>query len=114
MNLSDEEIKWLCAEAMEVDFGPELVAYTVGQQMNNEQIMANRIAAYDPLHDDAQAMALVKKFRLTIYGHNRTEDEWAVFTGWRDSNYPASAQGNDLNRAICEFVAKMQLEKGSA
>jgi hypothetical protein len=53
---------------------------------------------YDPLHDDAQAMALVKKFYLTI---SRGLDGWSTLgaTGW--------VSNKDLNRAICECVAKI-------
>ena len=50
----------------------------------------------DPLHDDAQAMALVKKFRPNIY---HQKGSW-----WVRDSCPAS----DLNRSICEWVALMQ------
>ena len=62
---------------------------------------------YDPLHDDAQAMALVKKFKLDIdYGQGV---EWHVSDQHSDSEYEGyhSAMNPDLNRAICECVAKM-------
>lgn len=62
--------------------------------------------SYDPLQDDEQAMALVKKFRIHI-------NPWAQ--GWEASIAPPEAQNclshatnADLNRAICECVAKMQ------
>ena len=66
---------------------------------------------YRPLHDDAQAMALVKKFRLDItnfFGADDDFHEWRVrgtIAGWEISG------SKDLNRAICECVAKMQLAK---
>jgi hypothetical protein len=57
---------------------------------------------YDPLHDDAQAMALVKKFRLSLTAEhqggwivNRNTDEIEVRNQW-------------ANRAVVEWVAKMQ------
>lgn len=56
---------------------------------------------YDPLHDDAQAMALVKKFRITI--SNQYGDKWACFQG----HYSCWTVNPDLNRAIVECVAKM-------
>lgn len=110
--MTDLEITRLCAEAMGVDFGPELVAYTVGQQINNEQIMANRIAAYDPLHDDAQAMALVKRFGVTIIpvwdAHDGTVSYWR--TTITNDSYSESF---NLKRAICKCVAE-QSEKVDA
>ena len=65
-------------------------------------------AHWNPLRNDGQAMALVRKLRLTIYGHNRSEDEWAVYSGWRTSGDLAASIGSDLNRAIVEYVAKYQ------
>ena len=66
---------------------------------------------YDPLHDDAQAMALVKRFELDqrriINGNSKA---WVVMLS---DTVPArsSAYNTDLNRAICECVAKMQAAK---
>jgi hypothetical protein len=57
---------------------------------------------YQPLHDDAQAMQLVKKLRLSI-GALRGTGTWSVV-----GTYPADAEHSDLNRAIVECVAKMQ------
>ena len=57
---------------------------------------------YDPLHDDAQAMALVKKFGLGILHTPK---------GWYAQVDPREAIRNeaspDLNRAIVECVAKL-------
>lgn len=65
--------------------------------------------AYDPLHDDAQAMALVKKFALHLYKSSDLGD-WIV----EEPRYAVScgmyAEG-DLNRAIVECVAKLQAGK---
>ena len=61
--------------------------------------------AYDPLHDDAQAMALVKKFRLYIDPDFGMPDVWQVADGIND------ATSGELNRAICECVARMQKAK---
>lgn len=66
--------------------------------------------AYCPLHDDAQAMALVKKFRLHPIPDNDREGYWDVFVGKR---YSPTVYGSDpdLNRAIVECVAKMQANR---
>lgn len=56
----------------------------------------------DPLHDDAQVMALVKKFQLCIV--------WiGIDIGWRVLKQDGPiADHVSLSRAICECVAKMQ------
>ena len=81
--LNDDEVTKSCAEAM---------GWT------------SRFVDYDPLHDDAQCMALVKKFNINIC--------------WHEINIPSNFQPtiymwlrDDLNRAICECVADMQVTK---
>jgi len=68
---------------------------------------------YDPLHDDAQAMALVKKLDLSIArGGQATDSPW-----WRvtSAQWLRRAGSNaDLNRAICECVAYMIKAKHDA
>ena len=91
--MTDLEITKLCAEAM----GGEGFAYDeFGPK-------------YDPLHDDAQAMALVKKFELSVEFSDEfhTNSDWAVCRGTTIQAY-----SRDLNRAICECVAKMQAARG--
>lgn len=59
---------------------------------------------YAPLYDAAQAMALVKKFRLNI---GQLSDNWCkVFTMPAEGKIH-EGEAQDLNRAICECVAKM-------
>ena len=61
---------------------------------------------YDPLTDDAQAMALVKKFELEIcIGVRFGDDGWLV-SGER-GNLLHEVWSKDLNRAIVECVAKL-------
>lgn len=55
---------------------------------------------YNPLHDDAQAMGLVKRFRLDVAPG---EDFWMV-VDWKTRN-PKPVKDIDLNRAICLAVA---------
>ena len=65
---------------------------------------------YDPLTNDAQAMALVKKFRLDIdSGFDSDEGR----TDWQVIGTGAIATNSDLNRAIVECVAKMQQAKST-
>ncbi len=57
---------------------------------------------YNPLTNDEQAMALVKKFKLSI-GQLR-DGPCKVFTG----NMRYEAEGDDLNTAIVLCVAALQ------
>ena len=64
----------------------------------------------DPLHNDAQAMALHKRFLLdTLWdGSKYTVYVWKPNIKMKDR---IRATHTDLNRAIVECVAKMQKEK---
>jgi hypothetical protein len=94
--MTDLEMTKLCAEAMDI----QVVADESGTLWG--AIDRWRETPYDPLHDDAQAMALVKKFRLSLTAEhqggwivNRNTDEIEVRNQW-------------ANRAVVEWVAKMQ------
>lgn len=67
--------------------------------------------AYDPLHDDAQAMALVKRFNLAL--SYEWEDGKPIGCYVRE---PHSGRYHhvgvlELNRAIVDCVAKMEADK---
>ena len=116
--MTDLEMTKLCAEAMGLEYvfdGPEmLVRIGKARDAYTKKPLFNVL--YDPLRDDAQAMALVKKFGLTV----DPQEDKPPFT-WRvvvsndgDWNNQIFAQGSDLNRAIVECVAKMQAAKDHA
>ena len=63
---------------------------------------------FDPLHDDAQAMALLKKFHLRVVRTRGIPEQWGVYS---KTNFGDTVIGDDLNRAICECVASMQAAK---
>ena len=91
--MTDLEITKLCAEAMGIawDKGcPNIMCAECDEYA----------IPYDPLHDDAQAMALMKKFPGACL------DEFDLYVIMRGMDAPM-----DLNRAICECVAKMQKDK---
>ena len=105
--MTDLEITKACAEAM----GYELV------QGCEDEVRIHFIKnygrangpgrPYDPLHDDAQAMALVKKFHLELTcGLN---DIWIASN--RGTTDYVSGNNSDLNRAICECICKMHRKK---
>lgn len=93
--MTDLEMIKRCAEKM---------GYATSVDRGDGFILVNSLG-YDPLHDDAQAMALVKKFKLEILQQEegktvRVRYPWSSpdhMTGWYD----------DLNRAIVECVAKL-------
>lgn len=118
--LNNFEMTKLCAEAMGLKLLPAN-PHTVehggihyhGLMMSvSEQCLFIQSGAYNPLADDAQAMALVKKHGLTL----DPRDDVPPFAFWRaavvplDGNWEKQiyAEGADLNRVIVECVAKLQ------
>jgi len=92
--MTDLEITRLCAEAMEhvIDNRwPNLGVYVLTSEKSFH---------YDPLHDDRQAMALVKMFRLNI-------SQYSTGLSFACHAY-GEGESDNLNRAICECVANMQ------
>lgn len=95
--MTDLEITRLCAEAMGI----------TGWLTQDDPMVTNAngefIEPYDPIHDDAQAMALVKKWHIQIYYDGKIHDdgEWAT-----ESEYAGiGAIHSDLNRSICLCIA---------
>jgi len=95
--MTDLEIVKACAEAMNykviepTEYFPNITA-----------VIDQQITAYRPLHDKAQAMELVIRFRLNItQGPPRpAEPTWHV-----EKNSLSGAWNADLLRAICVCVA---------
>src|SRR5690349_8056968 len=100
--MTDLEMVKLCADAM----GIKVIKFS-----RNDPSCTYRLEDgknYYPPHDDAQAMALVKKFRLLIApGVEQGKDIWSSQGDLEDSY----AESESLNRAIVECVAKMQAAK---
>lgn len=91
--MDDLTITWWCAEAM--GYKPRI---------HNQLVFLDgafdSTVEYRPLHDDAQAMALIKKFHIAL-GWNHPG--WAAFR----QDTKKWVENADLNRAICECVANM-------
>lgn len=72
---------------------------------------------YDPLHNDEQAMQLVKKFKLHTVGplENNMHTWGAIYypAGDGDTGNSVLGKGKDANRAIVECVARMQAAKST-
>ena len=111
--LTDLEMTQLCAAAMEPKpelpgssdiWGVSITYHRHGDKTINHFLRNT----YDPLHDDAQAMELVKRFYLTIGTTDDRPKRRAVGFGgswWYDES---------LNRAIVLCVANMQASKKAA
>lgn len=97
-DLTDLEITRLCARAI------GLTVRTVGDGIT--ACLITQRGEYRPLHDDAQMAALVKKFRIGIVCFH--DSMWSV------NDRHNVSQNADLNRAVCECVARMQLVKEKA
>ena len=107
--LSDLEMTKLCAEAMGYSL---LVAIPTVENTHVGYTLPQY--AYCPLHDDAQAMALVKKFHLELFYENEHPvNPWMCVVKHHAEIYSYSEMANniDLNRAIVECVAKMEQAK---
>src|SRR3990167_9146744 len=94
-----KECEPMCGECAvaELSFG-------IGERIKGEY--------YDPFHDDAQAFALVKKMRIGINAWNPEYQVWIQNRLISEEESGKSCTFNaDLNRAICECVAKMQAAK---
>jgi hypothetical protein len=100
--MTDLEMVRLCAEAM---------GYTrIGDGDSHGLVVRNNLGhhLYSPLHDDAQAMALVKRFKLgiTFIDPARPGKQWMA-SFCNDDLRTAYGGSDDLNRAIVECVARM-------
>jgi hypothetical protein len=97
--MTDLEMIKKCAEKMGVD-----AVELNGRLAIPYEHITDVQTYYDPIHDDAQAMALVKKFVILIGVHS---GYWTAFI----PSVGRSIHNKDLNRAIVECVAKMEQSK---
>lgn len=102
--MTDLEITKACAEAMGLSHEWDSLdrVFLIGT-CDEHSPHPKLWELYDPLHDDAQAMALVKHLKLEIRYYNG-ECAWGVFPA---NQVAGSYQYKDLNRAICECVYKL-------
>ena len=120
-DLTDIEVTRLCAAA--VGLGHLRTDYESGDFMNDDSnvllcpVCQEYAISYDPLHDDAQAMALVKKLGLMISKSPgiTINDPWIVAVMHDRTLSPGqlimSVVNNDLLRAICLCAAQVQQAK---
>ena len=108
-DMTDLEITKKCAEKMGYIFSVNAVfwqiAATNGKPINrNESVAVYGYIDYDPLHDKAQAMDLVIKFKLQI-NWNEDGESCQVHLPWEYDIH--SDWQKDPLRAICICVAKI-------
>lgn len=99
--MTDLELVRKCAEAMGYCF----IASKSGDILKVRDIKitnGDQWIIYDPIHDDAQAMALVGQFRINIIWYEVNMPSAFTPTVYMWMRDPA-----DLNRAIVETVAKL-------
>lgn len=98
--MTDLEITVQCAAAL--GYRPVLDARA------KAGVRVKQVACFDPINDDAQAMGLQKRFRVQTR-FNVFNGQWSVKEPVRNDGLPgASSDDVNLNRAICECVAKME------
>ncbi len=107
--MDDLELTKRCAMAMEYF---DVLEWSKATHISSPSAMAARrfptspFENYDPLTDDQQAMALVKRFRLAIHppnpeGPRKYHKEWTV----EHVESQMGESSTDLNRAVCMCVA---------
>ena len=101
--MTDLEMTRLCAEAMGMESDNYVLLFHADGSQTGPFVVTPEV--YDPLHDDAQAMALVKKMELRI---GRTNTNFWEVCGMGSGGKHFD---DDLNRAIVECAAKMQAAK---
>ena len=99
--MTDLEITRLCAEAM--DFGAELShgVFAIYEKAPGGKMIQH---IFNPLQDDAQAMALMKRFSLSVWGNKNSAGEWRYHAEFGHEP-TALGHGDTYNRAICDCVA---------
>lgn len=101
--MTDQDITKICADAMGLSITPRNIGPDTwgGLQLPNTE--GEKIKWYRPLHDDAQAMELMKKFP-----HDCIETLWdatSVNGMYRREKIP------NLNRTICDAVVLIQAKR---
>ena len=110
--MTDMEMTRLCATAM----GYAKYQWQTSGIISGSNIpigLPDGIIQFDPLHEDAQAMAIVKKFNLWI---RCDRGRWSVCNADNELeiyDHKGSWFRNDLNRAIVEWAAAWQASKTS-
>jgi len=103
--MTDLELIKKCADRMGLDV--VLVSHKTDDH-GKQGSYVSHAGEYDPLHDDAQAMELVKKFKVClVYAEDEEHEIGPIWQADIDDEKYLTTSDN-LNRAICECVAKLE------
>lgn len=109
--MSDLELTKACAEAMGLRWDGVSNLKCWNENSRTNWVYDGNVGfRFDPLNDDAQVMALLKKFSIQIHHHGfagATASLVTVQGRMKLDDVPTKICANNLNRAICECVAKM-------
>jgi len=95
--MDDLALTRACAEAM---------GYTnISDHWGGLPMSTKETGPWNPIYDDAQAKALVKKFKLDIV--EGAEGGWDVSCFVGDTTKVVQSNDSNLNRAICKCVANI-------
>ena len=117
--MTDLEIVRLCAQAMGMAIGECISEYRGGPRiLRATPEGALHEIPYDPLHDDGQCMALLKRLDIVLL---KPHKKWQAILakdwngGERGSVFHAPyGEDENLNRAVCECVAKHEPTDGES
>ena len=114
--MTDLEMTKLCAKSMGYEEYPPQEWFSMeDRKFFHSNGIHGLPWVFNPIHDDAQAMALVKKCSLDVYGSDLVAGNWKWHASWHFVNDDLPEQiighGATPNRAIVECVAKMQQAK---
>lgn len=102
--MSDIELVKACALAMGYHVRVEPSPFSA-EDVLRVKVDGEWTYLYRPLTDDAQAMALVKRFGINLM-------TWTGGDGWIAQIFArATGENADLNRAICLCIANMKARK---
>jgi hypothetical protein len=104
--MTDLDMLKLCAEALGLQHSMRVCGFAAWPVLCASRYDDPIVfQPYNPLRDDAQALALVKHFRMDIKNYFGESNTWVVvatIAGWDLS------KNADLNRAIVECAAKCE------
>ena len=95
--MTDLELTKACAEKMGFDYAIERSRFGIDAVYLRLEGENGYYHLYEPIHNDAQMVAIVKKFGIKLEKFDGSGRWLAGAYSWN----------TDLNRAVCECVAKL-------
>jgi len=101
--MTDLEMTTLCAESLGLTYEVLSNVVCINDPANS--------VIWNPLHDNAQAMALLTQFKLVIEPDGDWAATWINRSRKKGLRTVAVRHATTLNRAIVECVVEMQLQR---